>query len=90
MIYYYLYKITNKINNQYYYGVHATTDLDDGYMGSGQALWKAYSKYGLENFDKEILEYFNDSESMFTRESEIVTQELVDDKKCYNLCLGGN
>ena len=31
--YHYLYKITNTINYKYYYGMHSTSDLDDGYLG---------------------------------------------------------
>ena len=32
--------------------------LNDGYMGSGTAIQKAYEKYGKKNFSKEILKYF--------------------------------
>lgn len=36
--YHYFYKITNTINNKYYYGVHSTDNLNDGYMGSGTVI----------------------------------------------------
>lgn len=39
--YYYLYKITNLINEHFYYGVHRTNGLNDGYMGSGSRLKNA-------------------------------------------------
>ena len=88
--YNYFYKITNNINCKYYYGVHSTNNLDDGYLGSGTYLWRAYNKYGIENFSKEILKYFDTAEEMFKYEQEIVNQELVDDPKCYNLICGGH
>ena len=49
---FYFYKITNKINRKYYFGVHSTEDINDGYMGSGTVLAKAYKKYGIQNFEK--------------------------------------
>lgn len=87
--YYYFYKITNNINGHYYYGVHSTNNLDDGYLGSGTYLWRAYNKYGIENFSKEILKYFDTVEEMFKYEQEIVNEELVNDKNCYNVITGG-
>lgn len=85
----YFYKITNIINGKYYYGVHSTNDLNDGYMGSGTTLHKAYKKYGVENFTKEILKFFEDSKSMFDYEKTIVNEELVKNENCYNLKTGG-
>ena len=87
--YHYFYKITNIINGHYYYGVHNTDNIDDGYMGSGVRLRLAYKKYGIENFTKEILKYFDTSDEAFTYESNIVTENLVKDIECYNCELGG-
>jgi len=87
--YHYFYKITNNINGHFYYGVHNTNNLDDGYMGSGLKLQEAYKKYGIENFTKEILKFFDTSEDAFKYESEIVTIDLIKSKKCYNIQLGG-
>ena len=88
-MYHYFYKITNNINNHFYYGVHSTDKLDDGYMGSGKRLHYAYKKYGIENFTKEILKFFDTKEDAFLYEAEIVTEDLVRDDNCYNLMLGG-
>lgn len=87
--YHYFYKITNLINNHFYYGVHNTNDLDDGYMGSGSRLHIAYQKYGIENFKKEIVKFFNSSKEAFEYESEIVNEELTNNNECYNIQLGG-
>ena len=48
--YHFLYKTTNLINNKYYYGMHSTYKLDDGYLGSGKRLRYSIRKYGKENF----------------------------------------
>ena len=87
--YYYLYKITNKLNNKIYVGVHKTVDLNDGYMGSGKVIISAINKYGIENFKKDILEFFNTAEEMFAREKELVNDEFLIREDVYNIRRGG-
>ena len=87
-MYHYFYKITNRINGHYYYGVHSTSDIDDGYMGSGKRLKHAKNLYGIENFDKEIIKFFDSDEDAYEYESQIVTQDLVKYDNCYNCMLG--
>lgn len=88
--YYYLYKIINNINNKFYYGVHTSDDLEkDKYAGSGIALYKAYHKYGIDNFTKYIIEFFESEDEMYAREREIVNADLINNKQCYNTCTGG-
>lgn len=86
----YFYKITNNINGKFYYGVHNTNDENDGYMGSGIAIKNAYEKYGIENFTKEIIKYFETSDEAFEFEKKFVTEELVNDSMCYNMKTGGD
>jgi len=86
---YYLYKITNMINNKIYIGVHKTENINDGYMGSGKIIKHAVEKYGIHNFKKEILEYFSDFNSALKRESEIVTEDFLSRQDVYNLRRGG-
>lgn len=88
-MYHYFYKITNLINNHFYYGIHSTNNLDDGYMGSGHRLHRAYKKYGQTNFIKEILKYFDTRGEALDYEEEIVNEELLKDYNCYNEVLGG-
>ena len=51
--YHFLYKTTNLINGKYYYGMHSTYKLNDGYLGSGKILRYSIRKYGKENFSIE-------------------------------------
>lgn len=88
-MYHYFYKITNNINNNFYYGIHSTNNLNDGYMGSGKRLMFAYKKYGIENFTKEILHFFDSREKALEYESDVVTEALTKDDCCYNINLGG-
>ena len=52
-----VYRITNMINGKKYIGKHSTTDVYDGYFGSGVAIKQAINKYGIDNFKKEIICY---------------------------------
>lgn len=89
-MFYYLYQITNLVNNKIYVGVHKTMDMNDGYMGSGTVIHRAIKKHGIGNFQKDILEIFEDSESMYAREKEIVTEEFLSRDDVYNLRRGGH
>lgn len=84
-MFYTIYKITNKINNKFYIGMHKTTSLDDGYMGSGRLISRAIKRHGIENFSKEILHVFDNEEDMKNKEKELV----VLNEMSYNLCEGG-
>lgn len=88
-MFHYFYKITNKINGKFYYGVHNTDNLNDGYMGSGANLKKAYKKYGINSFEKEIIEFFDTADDAFKKENEIVNEDMIKNPQCYNVQLGG-
>ena len=87
--YHYLYKITNKLNGKYYYGIHSTDNLNDGYMGSGKNICKAYKKYGKENFIKEYIEFFDNRNDLLNAEQQIVNEKMLLDNNCYNIIPGG-
>ena len=69
--------------------MHSTNNLKDGYLGSGHSLRRAIRKYGSENFKFEILEFHQIREKLIIREKEIITEEYVNDKNCYNIKPGG-
>ena len=84
----YIYKITNKINNRWYIG--KTNGKDPNYMGSGKLLKQAYKKYGIENFEKIILETCTSEEELNLKEIEWMNKTgALTDPACYNLVEGG-
>ena len=83
-----LYKITNKLTNQYYIGKQNGWE-QNGYWGSGTRLKYNQSKHGIENFTYEVL-CISTSEYVFNLESKYVTLELIElDELCLNLRTGG-
>lgn len=84
------YKITNQINDKYYYGVHNGSDTQN-YEGSGVLLHMAYEKYGKENFIKEILKEFDNENEAYKYEELIVDENMINKNNpmCYNICKGG-
>ena len=89
-MFYTVYKITNLINNKIYVGYHQTTNINDGYMGSGTLIKRAIEKYGIESFEKEILEVFDNKEDAEKYEASIVDRDFTMREDTYNLNLGGN
>lgn len=86
----YFYKITNLINGNYYYGIHSTNNLEDGYMGGGDAIKSAIKKHGKENFTKEIIADYSTRKEASDHEKKVVTFELIQLKECYNCRTGGD
>ena len=85
-MFYTVYKITNKLNGKFYIGKHQTTNLDDGYMGSGTYLRNAIKKHGEHNFTKELLGIYSTVDEMNQAEKDLV---ILDESISYNLCPGG-
>ena len=88
--YNYLYVIINKINSKIYVGVHSTDKLNDYYFGSGVLLRKSIKKYGRENFQKQILMFFDSVKEMNETERAIVDEDFISRRDTYNMELGGS
>jgi hypothetical protein len=73
------------VNNKFYIGMHKTSNIEDGYMGSGILITRAIQKYGLNNFEKQILHIFDNEKDMIEKEKELV----VISEETYNLKEGG-
>lgn len=87
--YHFIYKTTNLLNGKYYYGMHSTNDLNDGYYGSGRRLKRSLNKYGKENHKVEIVEYLPNRKSLIDREKEVVNLNEIAKEECMNLMIGG-
>lgn len=101
---YIVYKTTCLVNLKYYIGVHQTEnpEIFDGYLGRGfykQHSWYlkhpesplhyAIIKYGVNNFQREILFIYDDEDDAYNKEAEIVTEEFILREDNYNVCVGG-
>jgi len=89
MYHYIIYKTINLSNNKYYIGKHKTTNIDDGYLGSGIALKNAIKKHGKETFIKQILFVMETEYDMNIKERELVNEYVIADPLSYNMRLGG-
>jgi len=87
---YTVYQTTNTINNKIYIGVHATTNPNDSYLGSGIAIKQAIEKYGKDKFKKEILFEYDNQNEAYLKETKIVNEIFIKRKDNYNMCIGGN
>lgn len=88
-MYFTIYKTTNLLNGKFYIGKHQTENLNDSYYGSGKALKSSITKYGKENFSKEILFIFETEDLMNSKEKELITADFCARKDTYNLGVGG-
>ena len=87
--FHFIYKTTCTVTARYYIGMHSTSNLNDGYLGSGRRLWLSIRKYGKANHNMEILEFLPDRISLKEREREIINESLLLDPMCMNLQPGG-
>lgn len=91
--YHFTYKTTCLITGRWYFGMHSTNDIDDGYMGSGTHLQNSLKKHGSENHILEIQEHLNTRAELRLREQEVLTEEFIADPLCMNIrfsCSAGN
>jgi len=88
--YHYIYKTKCSITGRYYIGMHSTSNLEDGYLGSGRRLWLSINKHGKENHTKEILEFLENRQALKDREHQLVNDDVLKDPMCMNLCVGGS
>ena len=83
-----VYKTTNKLNKEYYIGVHKTDNPNDDYLGSGLRLNYSINKYGKHNFIKKVLYTFKNKEEAYLKEIKLLKYELGKDNNL-NIDKGG-
>ena len=93
--YHFTYITICNTTHKFYIGKHSTKNLNDGYIGSGNYIQKAISKYGKDSFTRHIIQFFNNEEDAFLNEAKILTEEVIktyndDLDMCYNLQSGGS
>jgi group I intron endonuclease len=88
-----IYKTTNLVNNKIYIGKRIFNKdkfFRNKYYGSGKLLKEAINKYGLENFNREVLE---EVDNYLLEEREIYWIKFYNSTNLeigYNLTIGGN
>lgn len=81
----FVYMWINKLNSKKYIGSHIGSQ-NDGYIGSGPIFKKAIEKYGIDNFERIILEEVDDKLELRKREEYYLELFNVEnDKQFYNV-----
>lgn len=89
---YYIYLIVNKVNGKTYVGQRKSSKEChlDNYMGSGKLLKKAKQKYGIENFEKFLIQYCYSKEETDKAEKFWIAEYRSRGKAEYNIADGGH
>lgn len=92
MLYGFIYITTNKTNNKKYIGKKKMRTKDAmTYLGSGKRLLRAIGKHGIENFERDIIDYAVDIDNLNSLEKyyiELYNAQESDD--FYNISSGGD
>lgn len=92
-MYGYIYMILNKINGKKYVGQRKSMKFchQDKYMGSGKKLKCAIKHYGIENFEKLLVQYVETKEEANKQEEFwIAHYDTTNPEKGYNISKGGD
>ena len=88
---YYIYLIVNKVNGKTYIGQRKSLKewYEDKYMSSGKLLKKAKIKYGIENFEKFLIQHCYSKEEVNKAERFWIAEYRSRGKSEYNIADGG-
>lgn len=82
-----VYKTTHIPTGRFYIGRHVTSNIDDGYMGSGTMIRRLTRKYPKSEFSKEILYLAESGEKMLDHEEYLISN-VIDHPLCLNCVVG--
>ena len=90
-IMYYIYLIVNSVNGKTYVGQRKSSKewYEDKYMGSGKHLKSAIKKYGIENFEKFLIQHCYSKEETNKAEKFWIAEYRRRGKAEYNIADGG-
>ena len=88
---FYIYLIVNKVNGKTYVGQRKSSKewYEDKYMGSGKHLKSAQAKYGIENFEKFLIQHCYSKEETNKAEKFWIAEYRRRGKAEYNIADGG-
>ena len=88
----FIYITTNMVNGKRYLGQKKIDEKGDWktYLGSGTYFNRAVTKYGKQNFDRNIVCFCYSPEELNKAEYDLsVFLDVVESQDWYNLCYGG-
>lgn len=91
-MYGYIYMIINKVNGKKYIGQRKSNKFchQDKYMGSGKKLASAKKHYGIESFEKFLVQYVLTKEEANKQETFWISHyDTTNPEKGYNIANGG-
>jgi hypothetical protein len=90
-LYHFVYMTYNTQNFKFYIGKHSTSNLNDGYLGSGTYFKNALNSFGKEAFQRVYISFSQTEQECLDEESSIVSESFLQDYDffCYNLSVGG-
>jgi len=81
----FVYITTNLNTGKQYVGDHSTSNLNDGYLGSGIHLIRSIKKYGKKEFNQEILEFFYTKQEAFDAQEKYINKYNTLTPNGYNI-----
>lgn len=82
-MYHTVYKITHRVTGQFYIGRHSTSNINDGYLGSGSSdILK-----DKRNLEKEVIKICSTPEEMIELELHLIKENFMD-PLCENFIIG--